>query len=111
MEAARSCRAARADRAQKIEGARPCLVARPNRAKSLVQACKATLLLRRRPVPDQSGPRSTTCPEFGLRSKPIRSDPILNRCTPMRAARQVVKTPGAKSQTKLDELHPLYLFA
>jgi len=60
--------------------ARLCLVTWPDRGKSLVTASKAPMLLSRRPVLDRSGPdragsgpRSTTCPEFGLWSN--RSGP------------------------------------
>jgi len=59
--------AARADRAQKTKGVRS------DRAKSLMQVCKAMLLLRRKPVLDRSGPilGPQPTPKFSLRSRPV----------------------------------------
>jgi len=36
-------------------------------------------------VRDRPGPRSAPYPEFGLRSRPVQFDPVLDRCTPLLA--------------------------
>jgi len=92
-------------------GARPCLVTRPDRAKSL--------LLRRRLVLDrvQSGPRSTTCPKFGLRSRPVRfgpgpmHTPIASQKSWKKEALDQVETKGMKEKgTHLDFSSPANLW-